>query len=1522
MADFVFVLPLAKDDLRRAESIEQYVVKDVLTAREITTKAREHLSKKKSPGECDILDSFDLLYSSVVQFHSLEEKTVQGVWDLALRCSSKVESELTLLLDDSDAPLSSDTRKLARNRLKMTCYALCQLADLIEKEVCKPNLDTTLVTAKGRKKPVPKSAKFVEWSSEKMKALTCLQNMFELHLQRLWSPQPVEEEFINLVADCCFKLVEDPSSAKTAGVKEAVMSVLGLNIKKHSYGLACVVKILQALQTCEHAAVFFADAMLTFVKKFGVTHIVGDTIREVCRLDSLESAQDSGSIRNVATFLVELAERMPELVLKSASLLDSLLDIKSNTIRSSVLTVFSKAVLAVLSRDNLDPGEKELRDLLLDKLEAHLEDENAFVRSKVLQLWQELCGRGVIPLGRQHALVDMVAGRLLDKSSLVRKQAVSFLAINLDNNPFSAKLSLEKLEKNLAAEKEKLKQMMSENEANEGAEGLGQADSSWLLMLPDIQEALKEHCNGHDASQEIKQDEVEEDEGVLLSEVLQDIRTLLKKGCYSEAVAVVKKAITMYPESNLFCASESSPETLDGQTDEEKENGEDEKPCLVDVLRKIYQGGSRPDDVRPEVPYQDENPIPEIGGGDAVAQPNGTVLDDLSKQKILVRYLEDCVHFAKQMKTIVPTLCDLLRSHTISDVQETIAFFVSAHRFGVEEASVGVREMLPLVWSAEAGVREAVVNSYREVYFGSKSSGNPRQVLATTSKVSDIADSLSLLVSTASEAELLSLEKLVVELVKTGELSPAVLRVLWERYTLQSKDTTQSQSLAAAQLLAMAASADIGIVKKNLDVLTSIGFGERAKADLDLCKHTCCILTQLANDIKSAKDPPPRIEPSNDIFVKLKEVLLETFLDASTELWTPAMEKGVDLVYKLCSRPDQFANDLLQGIATKLLSAAPDGDAPSTGKERQTFGRQKVEWIQDIGEGSPAGQSALLTSSALIRHKNISSVTKESCCNSPTTLARSSARKEQTKPSFERLSHVIAATENGEASSEATAEGEKAPLRCQDIVLCRLLACVGHIGQRQLIYLDVDVYTEMKRLREVAKEEKEKSDKKKKRKSFSATGAGIALSQQESDNADNEISGPASDDSDAERIIHILDHVVLHGDSILGVMSKIVVQVASKPSLYGTWPVRLNASLALASLMLINEGFCDEHLPLLFTILGKSSEPLIRSNLVFPMGDLIVRFPNLLYDWTGKMYAQLQDPSQEVRLCTLRVLSFLILNDLVKVKGQISELAVLVIDADPQVAQMSRNFFAELGKKGNALYNILPDIISHLSNPNGGIDEESFHSVMRVLFGCIDKERQLEGFVDKLCLRFLAVDLERQWCDVAFCLSLMPYSERSIRKLHEQLACYRDKLHLDTVYNSFVSIISGAKKLPTLKAEVKTLLQELEDLIENLHDKGVDEEELVKRTQKGPGQAGRPRRRAKSSCATPQGKKPPPKSAKTSIRPRRNTRMAKWSEDSDAEEGEKKAFEPPSSSRKAMPRRKCKIQLQLSDSDSEGEKAA
>lgn len=45
------------------------------------------------------------------------------------------------------------------------------------------------------------------------------------------------------------------------------------------------------------------------------------------------------------------------------------------------------------------------------------------------------------------------------------------------------------------------------------------------------------------------------------------------------------------------------------------------------------------------------------------------------------------------------------------------------------------------------------------------------------------------------------------------------------------------------------------------------------------------------------------------------------------------------------------------------------------------------------------------------------------------------------------------------------------------------------------------------------------------------------------------------------------------------------------------------------------------------------------------------------------------------------MMTHLILKDMVKVKGQVSEMAVLLIDPVPQIAALAKNFFNELSHK-------------------------------------------------------------------------------------------------------------------------------------------------------------------------------------------------------------------------------------------------
>jgi hypothetical protein len=49
----------------------------------------------------------------------------------------------------------------------------------------------------------------------------------------------------------------------------------------------------------------------------------------------------------------------------------------------------------------------------------------------------------------------------------------------------------------------------------------------------------------------------------------------------------------------------------------------------------------------------------------------------------------------------------------------------------------------------------------------------------------------------------------------------------------------------------------------------------------------------------------------------------------------------------------------------------------------------------------------------------------------------------------------------------------------------------------------------------------------------------------------------------------------------------------------------------------------------------------------------------------------------------MQVLTHLILNDMIKVKGQISEMAICIVDHDERIASLAKLFFNELAKKVN-----------------------------------------------------------------------------------------------------------------------------------------------------------------------------------------------------------------------------------------------
>lgn len=110
--------------------------------------------------------------------------------------------------------------------------------------------------------------------------------------------------------------------------------------------------------------------------------------------------------------------------------------------RNCVIGVLCVVVLGALTDENLSDEQKDKRDECLHDLEEHILDCNAYVRSKVLQVWQRLCTERAIPLSRQGRLLAATVLRLEDKSANVRKQALQLVRALLEANPFAGKVIL------------------------------------------------------------------------------------------------------------------------------------------------------------------------------------------------------------------------------------------------------------------------------------------------------------------------------------------------------------------------------------------------------------------------------------------------------------------------------------------------------------------------------------------------------------------------------------------------------------------------------------------------------------------------------------------------------------------------------------------------------------------------------------------------------------------------------------------------------------------------------------------------------------------------------------------------------------------------------------------------------------------------------------------------------------------------------------------------------------------------
>ncbi|XP_028280186.1 condensin complex subunit 1 [Parambassis ranga] len=1310
-----FFLPVSVGDLVKTGGINQYVVQDVVPPKQLPTYLSRFKAALRSHGPLRILEHFDTCYSVLQHCNSVELAVKEDALELLIQVVSGLAASLPALLVSTS--LSGAERKEKLNAVKMSVFLLCKLTESLESDSYRQNIVTA--PAKGKKGKAGGDG-MLQWDSEREKVLQVLVQLLQLDIRSLWSLSLVEEEFISCVSCCCYKLLENPtiSHVKSKPTRDCIIHLLGVLIKKYNHLLGASVKVIQLLQHFEQLPSVFAQAVSVWSTEYGVRAIIGEVIREIGQKSSEELAREGSGVKAFATFLSELGALVPESMIPNISVLITHLESESHTMRVAVCEVLGEILVRVLCGDGLDESGKADRDRFFDTLQEHLHDTHSHVRARVLQVYTRIVNSKALPLCKYSEVMELAVGRLMDKSINAVKSAIQLLAAFIAHNPYSCKLSSADLKKPLEKETTKLREM-KDNLKEKTPVTVIKASELWAAMEPELLVAVRNELEPtHEEEQEENtEDREEEKEAEDDRATAVKIAQYLRVNKYRNAVRLCIRAHKCFPESERFASlSTVTPENL------------------MDTLALIFKGS---DEDTPEL-SQDLPSTPQKEG-----EKEGED-GELKKQEMLVQYLKDTETFALQVERAISVINTMLYWKTTSVVQEAVQFCVTVCEFSVANSIIGVRKMLPLVWSADAAIKDAVVQAYRHLYL------NP-QGDTIRAKAQTLVDSLSELMVDASLGTIQCLEEIVQEFFGSGSnLQSTAIQVLWERFT-GKRETSALHRRAAVLLLGMAARAEREVVLSNLDTLCSVALGEKVTEDFLLARDTVITICSITDHVRQSKGTPFRLPQEHQLFTCLTQALAEGVVMEDPH-WQSFMEQAVRLIYFLAESPDQLCSRLLQRSSRLLLDQIAEGGEIN----------KDVSQMQD-------------------------------------------------------------------GSQESSEQGEQVNCVC----LAQLLAVCGCVAFWQVSHLERSVSTELRRRRGETEEREEKEK-----------GPASKTKQSANESAMEEelgLIGASAEDTEAELIRKICETELLADENLLSSFLPLLQRVCSSPGRYSHPQLTTAACLALSQYMMISPSVCEENIRLMFTVLERSTLPVVRANSIIALGDLTVRFPNILEPWTQNLYARLSDEVPSVRQTAVTVLTQLVLKDVLKVKGQVSEVAVLLIDPEPHISSLALNFFNELATKDNAIYNLLPDIISRLSDPERGMSSEDFNTIMKQLFSYITKERQTESLVEKLCQRFRTAKTERQWCDLAVSLSLLSMCERGFKRLQECWECYSDKLTEPGVYQPLLSITAKLRR--GAKPQFKAQVDEFEKRLTAVHTRGlenVESPEMDEENQTGGGSTEKP----------------------------------------------------------------------------------
>ncbi|KIY02817.1 uncharacterized protein Z520_01282 [Fonsecaea multimorphosa CBS 102226] len=698
------------------------------------------------------------------------------------------------------------------------------------------------------------------------------------------------------------------------------------------------------------------------------------------------------------------------------------------------------------------------------------------------------------------------------------------------------------------------------------------------------------------------------------------------------------------------------------------------------------------------------------------AQEEAATSEVIGKLQLTRKYYLEALKFIETIHDASEIAVQLLSSPNKSEVIDVMDFFVTIDAFKVETARKGIRRMMRLIWTKGnsdegKGVQAHLIDNYKSLFFDAP------DMFSTNDAANFVARNMISLTFGATPAELTSLEQLLSTMFKAGHISELVIAKLWQVYGV-NKEISRAQRRGAIIVLGMIALASPEVVVKEIDTMLRVGLGQLGRTDFVLAKFTCVALRRMIPTTKKVQEKTAsaglsKMSNNHEVLRMLASILLTT---SASKDWYGMAEQAISAIYVLSDHPDVLCSEVL---------------------------RQKTRLVFQ-------------------QTKDLSSLSRTP---SPEPDAMDIDGEEQvTNPEAEPHEPVPTETKQEKPS----------------IALSQLLFAVGHIAVKQIVHLELCELDFKRRKQDQEKNkpvansspDKSSAPTPAQRKRTAAEEV-LAEKQKEEEKDELDLIGGTTEDDFTEAIVHIRERELLYGShSLLANFGPLVTEICANNTAYKDRNLQAQATLCLAKLMCVSSEYCEKNLPLLITILERSTDPIVRSNAVIALGDMAVCFNHLIDENTDFLYRRLNDADESVKRTCLMTLTFLILAGQVKVKGQLGEMAKCLEDADKKIADLARMFFTELATKDNAVYNQFVDMFSVLTQEGpleGGVmEEEAVKRILKFLCGFIEKDKHAKNLAEKLAARLNRCANKRQWDDTAYALSLLQHKNEDItRKIQE-----------------------------------------------------------------------------------------------------------------------------------------------------------